>query len=124
MYNSTIVSQQKGERRDIEVEGGAQTQEFNIRADDYEANRHYFLSQYFRNQYDTAMQSLPVPNSGVVINRIEVLGSEPSGKYPGCKKRNTVDLGEHQDYMSSNLNFHSLTTTPNTEPTTDFNHPL
>ena len=67
LYNSTIVSQQKGERRDIEVEGGAQTQEFNIRADDYEANRHYFLSQYFRNHYDTAMQSLAVPNSGVAV---------------------------------------------------------
>ena len=50
----------------------AQTQEFDIRADDYEANRHYFLSQFFRQQYDDAMKSLPVPNSGVIINRIEV----------------------------------------------------
>ena len=59
MYNTTVFSQQKGERKEIEVQGGAQTQEFDIRADDYEANRHYFLSTYFRNRYDNAMQSLP-----------------------------------------------------------------
>jgi len=124
LYNSTIVSQQKGERRDIEVEGGAQTQEFNIRADDYEANRHYFLSQYFRNQYDTAMQSLPVPNSGVVINRIEVWVVNLQANTQDVRNVIAVtDLGEHQDYMSSNLNFHSLTNNSNTEPTTDFNHP-
>ena len=72
LYNTTVFSQQKGERKEIEVEGGAQTQEFDIRADDYEANRHYFLSQYFLDQYDQAMRSLPVPNSGVNITRIEV----------------------------------------------------
>ena len=54
LYNTTVFSQQKGERSEIEVEGGAQTQEFDIRADDYEANRHYFLSQYFVDQYDEA----------------------------------------------------------------------
>ena len=72
LYNTTVFSQQKGERKEIEVDGGAQTQEFDIRADDYEANRHYFLSQYFLDEYDEAMRSLPVPSSGANITRIEV----------------------------------------------------
>ena len=109
LYNSTIISQQKGERRDIEVEGGAQTQEFNIRADDYEANRHYFLSQFFRNQYDAAMKSLPVPNSGVVINRIEVWVVNLQANTQDVRNIIAVtDLGEHPDYVSSNLNLSQL----------------
>lgn len=118
LYNSTIISQQKGERRDIEVEGGAQTQDFNIRADDYEANRHYFLSQYFREQYDGAMQSLPVPNSGAAINRIEVWVVNTQANTQDVRNIIAVtDLGEHPDYMSSNLDIPDLTNGPETSPT-------
>ncbi|MEC8400922.1 MAG: cell surface protein SprA, partial [Bacteroidota bacterium] len=96
LYNTTVFSQQKGERSEIEVEGGAQTQEFDIRADDYEANRHYFLSQYFVDKYDEAMRSLPVPNSGAMINRIEVYVVNTQANTQDV--RNIVaftDLGEH-----------------------------
>ena len=118
LYNSTIISQQKGERRDIEVEGGAQTQDFNIRADDYEANRHYFLSQYFRNQYDNAMRSLPVPNSGVMINRIEVWVVNMQANTQDVRNVIAVtDLGEHPDYMSSNLPISTLVDGAGTTPT-------
>ena len=109
LYNTTVFSQQKGERKEIEVEGGAQTQEFNIRADDYEANRHYFLSQYFLDQYDQAMQSLPVPNSGVNITRIEVWVVNTQANTQDV--RNVIgftDLGEHPDYVSSNLPVETL----------------
>jgi cell surface protein SprA len=115
LYNSTIISQQKGERKEIEVEGGAQTQEFDIRADDYEANRHYFLSQYFRNQYDNAMRSLPVPSSGSEINRIEVWVVNTQANTQDVRNIIAVtDLGEHPDYMSTNLPIADLTngTTP------------
>ena len=104
LYNTTVFSQQKGERSEIEVEGGAQTQEFDIRADDYEANRHYFLSQYFVDKYDVAMRSLPVPNSGAMINRIEVYVVNTQANTQDV--RNIVaftDLGEHPDYVSTNL---------------------
>jgi cell surface protein SprA len=72
LRNTTVFSQQKGERREIEVSGGAQTQLFEISADNYEQNRHYFLSQYFHDTYDFSMSSLPVVNSGVNITRIAV----------------------------------------------------
>jgi len=104
LYNTTVFSQQKGERSEIEVEGGAQTQEFDIRADDYEANRHYFLSQYFVDAYDEAMRSLPVPNSGAMINRIEVYVVNTQANTQDV--RNVIaftDLGEHPEYISSNL---------------------
>ena len=110
LYNTTVFSQQKGERSEIEVEGGAQTQEFDIRADDYEANRHYFLSQFFVDQYDEAMRSLPVPNSGALINRIEVYVVNTQANTQDV--RNIVaftDLGEHPSYVSTNLPLGNLT---------------
>lgn len=72
LYSTTVFSQQKGQRKEITVEGGAQQQEFLLSADNYEANRHYFLSKFFRDRYNKALQSLPVVNSDVQITRIEV----------------------------------------------------
>jgi hypothetical protein len=67
LKNTTILTQQKGERKEITVQGGAQTTRFDIAADNYEANRHYFLSGYFRDTYNSALAALPVVNSGVNI---------------------------------------------------------
>jgi cell surface protein SprA len=72
MTMTTIFSQQKGESSVIEVQGGAQVQEYDITADNYDVNKHYFLSNYFRDRYNTAMANLPVINSAVNITRIEV----------------------------------------------------
>ena len=63
LRNTSVFSQQRGERKEIEVQGGAQTQQFEIQGDNYDANRHYFLSNWFRDQYDGALESLPVVNS-------------------------------------------------------------
>jgi cell surface protein SprA len=69
---TNILSQQKGKKSEVEVTGGAQVSKFEIAGDAYEANKHFFLAQYFRDQYNTALQNLPFVNSGVNINRIEV----------------------------------------------------
>jgi cell surface protein SprA len=45
---TTIVSQHKGESQVIETEGGAQKTKFEIRASEYDENRHFFISKYFR----------------------------------------------------------------------------
>lgn len=69
---TSIFSQQKGERKEIEVAGGAQVTEFDIQADDYEVNKHYFLNLYHHGNYDNAMETLPIVSSGVQITRMEV----------------------------------------------------
>ena len=92
---TTIFSQQKGEASTIDVEGGAQTREFEVYADQYEANKHYFLAHYFKENYDNALRGLPIVYSGVVINRIEVWVTNRVGNFENS--RNLVafaDLGE------------------------------
>jgi cell surface protein SprA len=69
---TSVFSQQKTESKSIEVQGGAQTTQYEFKADEYEENRHYFLAQYFRDNYDEALSTLPVIGSNVIIDKIEV----------------------------------------------------
>ncbi len=69
---TSVFSQQKTESSTIEVAGGAQMTEFEIRADQYEDNRHFFLAHYFRDNYDDALSTLPTVSSNINITRIEV----------------------------------------------------
>lgn len=93
---TTVFSQQKGKRTEMEIAGGAQISTFEITADNYEANKHYFIGHYFRNQYDNAMASLPVINSQVNITRIEVWVTNTNNTVDNT--RNIIafsDLGEN-----------------------------
>ncbi|MBU2018469.1 MAG: cell surface protein SprA, partial [Bacteroidetes bacterium] len=67
-----IAASSKGKRQEINITGKAQVQPFLISADNYEANRHYFLNFYHRDHYDEAMSTVPIVSSGVNITRIEV----------------------------------------------------
>jgi cell surface protein SprA len=69
---TNIFSQQKGKTSVIEVEGGAQTTDYDIYVDEYEANKHFFLAQYFYDNYDKALANLPIITSGINITKIEV----------------------------------------------------
>ncbi len=96
LYMTTVISQQKGESSVIEVKGGAQQEEFELPIDQYDANKHFFLAQYFRNNYESGLKSLPTINSGVTITKIEVYVTNKSSNYENT--RNIVafmDLGEN-----------------------------
>ena len=67
-----VVSRKETSTENMQVQGGASSQEFEIRADEYEENRHYFLSKYFYENYNKAMSTLPVVNSNIKIIRLEV----------------------------------------------------
>ncbi|MCB0760282.1 MAG: cell surface protein SprA [Flavobacteriales bacterium] len=116
LRNTTVFSQQKGERREIEVQGGAQTQLFEIQGDNYDANRHYFLGQYFHDNYDQAMSSLPVVGSGVNITRIEVWVVNTQANTQDVRNIiGFVDLGEPGNKISSDLPVALLTDRPDLE---------
>ncbi|MBQ1884525.1 MAG: cell surface protein SprA, partial [Bacteroidales bacterium] len=92
---TAVLSQQKGETRTIEVNAGAVTNEFRIQASDYEANRHFFLNHFFRDNYERALANLPIISSGINITNIEVWVTNK--KLATDDTRNSVaflDLGE------------------------------
>jgi len=69
---TSVFSQQKSETSTIEVSGGAQVSKFNVNADQYEENRHFFIGQFYRNGYNLAMSKLPLISSNINIIKIEV----------------------------------------------------
>lgn len=90
-----IASQQNSESQTVSSEGGAQKTEFEVTIDHYDENRHFFLSHYFRDNYEQAMKQLPHIASGITINRIEVWVTNKRGNYD--QARNIIafmDLGE------------------------------
>ncbi len=67
-----IFSEQRSETRSVVAEGGATVTEFELFALDYDENRHFFLSHYFRDNYDRVLKNYPFINSAVQITRAEV----------------------------------------------------
>jgi cell surface protein SprA len=94
-----VFSQQKSETSTITVQGGAQTTEYSLTALEYEENRHFFLSQYFVDNYDNALSKLPIINSNINITKIEVWITNIGPAV--TDNRNLValmDLGERKPY--------------------------
>lgn len=99
MTVTTVFSQQKGESSTMTLEGGAQLTEFELAADEYEANKHFFLSHFFRDNYDKSLQNLPAVSSGVNIQKIEVWITNRTGLFVEGSNRNIIafmDLAENQ----------------------------
>lgn len=69
---TTIVSQQRGDKSEIEIKGGAQIKEFEVKADEYDYNRHFFLSHFFRDNYESWVDKPPLLASEIFITKIEV----------------------------------------------------
>ena len=83
--------------KSIKVENGFQGREFEIIASDYDENRHFFLGQYFHENYDEALGNLPIISSGINISRIEVWVTNKTGETENI--RNIIgfmDLGEKE----------------------------
>ena len=96
---TSVISQQKSQAQNITIQGGAQTQTFEVNADQYDENRNYFLGQYFRENYNKNMAQIPIINTGAQINKIEVWVTNKNGAT--TLTRDIVafqDLGENQPY--------------------------
>lgn len=92
---TTVLSQQKSQTQSIQIEGGAQKREFEIFADEYDENRHFFMSHYFRNGYQGWLSSLPYVSSPINVTKIEVWVTNTTGETENT--RDVVafsDLGE------------------------------
>jgi cell surface protein SprA len=96
-----VFSEQKSQTKSVTSQGGGTLQDFEMFALDYDSDRHYFLSQYFRNKYDKALETYPYINSRAQITRIEVWITNKQNRVSTTENnlRNIValqDLGEAQ----------------------------
>ena len=90
-----VGSQKLSNSKSVSTKGGAQTTSFDIDASDYEDNRHFFLSHYFRGKYDEAMSKLPNLTTGITINRVEIWVTNKTGTTSNSRDIVALtDLGE------------------------------
>lgn len=104
LTTTLIAANQRGKGQNVKIEGGAQTKNFEIRADNYEDNRHYFLSHFFRNKYESALRTLPQITSGVIVTRVEVWVTNRNNST--TELRNVaafMDLGENKPFNSLDI---------------------
>ncbi|MDX2189628.1 MAG: cell surface protein SprA [Bacteroidota bacterium] len=101
---TAVVANQRGRQDEIKIQSGGQTRTFEVRADQYEDNRHYFLSQFFRDNYEKALATMPMINSGVLVTNVEVWVTNRNNTT--ATLRNVcalMDLGEAKPYNTKNV---------------------
>ncbi|WP_412561750.1 cell surface protein SprA [Winogradskyella sp. MIT101101] len=95
---TAVFSEQQSQSRSVTAQGGGTLEEFEFFARDYDENRHYFLSHYFRDNYDNALLQYPfIDNQGLQITRVEVWVTNRNNQTDNV--RNVVafqDLGESE----------------------------
>ena len=92
----TVLSQKKSSTKSVSSKGGTQTTAFEMDVSDYEENRHFFLSHYFRDRYDKSMSTLPNITTGIEIKRVEIWVTNKTGTTSNTRHIIALtDLGEN-----------------------------
>jgi cell surface protein SprA len=101
---TSIFSQQRSQSKTITITNGSQQGEFRLTPADYEANKHFFLSQYFRNNYNRALANIPIISSNVNITKIEVWTTNRTNVTTDSRDiLGFIDLGENNPYNKTKI---------------------
>ena len=102
---TAVFSQQNSESKTIVAEAGASIQEFELRTTDYDNDRHFFLSQFFIDNYANSLKNYPLISSQVNITRIEVWVTNRNGSTEDFRSIVAfADIGESNNSNSTYKN--------------------
>ncbi|MGB7394975.1 MAG: cell surface protein SprA [Pricia sp.] len=93
---TAVFSEQQSQSNTVVAQGGGTVNDFEVTALDYDEDKHFFLAQYFRDNYDAALVNYPYIRSQVQVTRLEVWVTNRSQQT--LNVRNIVgiqDLGEY-----------------------------
>ena len=103
---TAIASQQQSQRENLQIQGGSQLQEFEVKADEYDENRHFFLSHYNRDVFEVSLSNMPQVKGLFKIENIEVWITNDRNEVENVRDIVALaDLGEPERF-----------TNPDTEP--------
>ena len=106
MYVTALAASQRGSSESIEIEGGVQRNEFEVRASDYDENRHFFLGHFFRNNFENWLRGIPSIISGLQISRLEVYVLNRNNNTQTLRNFAAfMDLGEGDEIFQNGNNF-------------------
>ena len=102
LWLSTVFASQRSQRQSVGFQGGSSATQFEIKADEYEENRHFLLAQHFRKEYNKAMKNLPIVNSQIQILRLDVWVTNRTGATTNARDIvGLMDLGESNPYQQA-----------------------
>lgn len=102
LFVTTVLANQQSQRQTQTAQGGTTAQSFSVRSDEYDENRHFLMAQYFRNNYNKAMQQLPIVNSRVQLLRVEAWVTNRNGATTDTRDIvGFMDLGERNPYNTA-----------------------
>lgn len=97
-----VLSQQKSRQREFTISNGNRETDFTVELAEYEANQHFFLAQYFRDNFNNSLAHAPIINSAINIIQIEVWVNNRSNSYENARDiLALMDLGEYNPYNNS-----------------------
>lgn len=115
LFVTGVLANQRAQRQSLGLQGGSASAIFEFRANDYEENRHFLFSQYFRQNYNRAMGNLPAVNSLIQILRVEAWVTNRNGSTTDTRDIVALmDLGERFPYQQP----------PVITPQTNFTYPF
>jgi cell surface protein SprA len=98
---TALAAQQRSQSDNIQIQGGSQVQEFEVRADEYDENRHFFLSHYNRDAFEPSLENLPQIKNLFQIENIEVWITNDRNEVENVRDIVAfADLGEPQTLVS------------------------
>ncbi|UAY52556.1 T9SS outer membrane translocon Sov/SprA [Ferruginibacter albus] len=104
LFVTAVLANQKSQRQSVNLQGGAASQVINLKADEYEENRHFLLAQYFRRNYNKVLSNLPAVTSPVQILRMEVWVTNHVGTTTDARTVvGLADLAEDSPYLQPPL---------------------
>jgi len=112
---TNVVAEQQSQKQSIIIEDGAQTQQFELDADEYESDKHFFLTQFFKDSYDDALTNIPTILSLINIEEIEVWVTNRTGQTNNVRDIVAfLDLGENEPF-NPNVNSMAGVTKPDND---------
>ena len=98
---TAVLASQKSTRQTANLQGGASSQTIDLKADDYEENRHFLLGQYFKNNFNTVMSKVPVVTTPIQVLRLEVWVTNKTGTTTNTRDVvGLMDIGEQTPYRT------------------------
>ena len=110
---TAVFSQQNSESKTVVAEGGSSIQPFQLKATDYDNDRHFFLSQYFIDNYANSLKNYPLVNSQINITRVEVWITNRNSNTEDFRSIVALaDIGESENNVLVNQTGEVIPTTP------------
>jgi cell surface protein SprA len=98
---TTVASQQQSRQQNISAQGGSQLQQFEVPIDNYDENRHFFLTQYNRNTFEPSLKCLPNATNLFTVTRMELWITNDVNRTENTRDILAIaDLGEPDPLLS------------------------